>query len=186
MYICIYIYTKTLYDQGKYRLALGFQCFFVDPTVWIRWDPARRHQHVQAFMAYIPSSYEKYKKLADAGLKRQPGQKRRADMPEVDLFQDFTVSETTTDFVKSIKLRKSKMQWEVKLRLPTVDIFNPMRFNTKMHMLVHRLDKSGFPVNVKQCEECKVSFSSADIIAVKTTACKRVHEQVWKAAKDKW
>ena len=164
---------KALYGQGKYRLAIGYKRFYVEPTVWLRWGPQRRLQHFEAFLDYAPPSYEKYQKPSNAGLKKKPGQKRRADLPEPDMFEDLVANEPVQNAVTPVKLRRNasqSLQWKVAAKAQTVDVFDPLRVNNNMYTLVHRNDKAMFPQSVKRCEECKIAFTAVDVIAVKTTA----------------
>ena len=36
--------------------------------------------------------------------------------------------------------------------------------------MVHKGDKKSFPATVQRCQECRQSFTDADLVAVKTTA----------------
>ena len=169
---------KAITGHGKYRLSIGYEQFYVDPVTWLRWNTNRRNQHFQTSLAFNPSSYNKYKKPAEAGWKRKPGSKRRADMPEPDIFDDIVpFVQKNVNQVTPLKITKSKTKntsWEVQKNLSpaaavhTADMLDPMRVNTKVYTLVHKSDKSGFPASVKRCEECKVAFMPSDIIAVKT------------------
>ena len=122
----------------------------------------------------MPTGYDKYKKPVAARLKKTPGNKHRANMPEPDLFDGIMPSsKKDANHVTPLKIKKSKTTWEVQKvsrNEHTADIFDPMRFSTKVYTLVHRSDKSGFPASVKRCEECKVVFMPSDVIAVKTYA----------------
>ena len=166
---------KALYGQGKYRLATGYKSFYVEPTIWLRWGPQRRLQHFEAFLDDAPPSYEKYQKPSNAGLKKKPSQKRRADLPEPDIFEDLMGDEPVQNVVTPVKLKRidsQYLQWKVaaKAKQPAIDVFDPLRVNNNTYTLVHRNDKAMFPLSVKRCEECKIAFTTVDVIAVKTTA----------------
>ena len=161
---------KVVIGQGKYRLSPGYIKFLVNPAEWVRWSAQRKLQHFEEFIKYNPSGFQKYVKPADSGSKRKPGKKRRARLPEPDLFVPATVSRPP---VTPLKVKKTVTSWEVNKVAggrAFIDVFDPHRTKTKIYMLVHRKDKSSFPGNVKRYEECKVSFTDADVIAVKTTA----------------
>ena len=166
---------KALYGQGKYRLSAGYKRFYVEPTVWLRWGPQRRLQHFEAFLDYAPPSYEKYQKPSNAGLKKKPRQKRRADLPEPDMFEDLMTDEPVQNVVTPVKLKRidsQSLQWQVaaQAKQPAIDVFDPLRVNNNTYTLVHRNDKAMFPLSVKRCEDCKIAFTTVDVIAVKTTA----------------
>eukprot|EP00794_Sanderia_malayensis_P010551 gene10551-11671_t len=170
---------KALFRQGKYQLAIGYKHFSVEPTVWLLWGPQRRLQHFEAFLYHVPPSYEKYPKPLNAGLKKKPCQKRRADLPEPEMFQDLVAAEPVKNVVTPVKQRKinsQSLQREVvaKVQQPAIDVFDPFRVNNTMYTLVHRNNKSMFPLSVKRCEECKIAFITADVIAVKPTAVREL------------
>ena len=160
---------KALIGQGKYRLAEGYQQFFVEPVLWVRWSQDRKNQHFESFMNFVPKSYDMYVKPSDAGRKTKPGEKRRSTLPEPDIFSELEIP-SGSGAVTPVKLVRTETSWKVNENKSSVDIFNPHRVATKLYFLVHRKDKGNFPGNVKRCEECKVVFSSCDVIAVKTTA----------------
>ena len=175
---------KAIIGQGKYRLAAGYQMFFTTPVAWIRWSQERRSQHFEAFLNYNPKSFNRYVKPVDAGAKRKPGEKRRATLPEPDLFSDRISQQPPTpsnDTVTPLKLtKKTDCAWQVKrnaIQGSEVDIFDPNRTSTKLYSLVHKKCKSSFPASVKRCEECKISFTTTDIIAVKTAAVREYTDQ---------
>ena len=166
---------KALSGQQKYWLAMGYQRFYVKPTVWLHSGPKRRLQHFEAFLDFIPSSHEKYQKPSNAGLKKKPCQKRRADLPEPAMFQELLADEPVKNTVTPLKLRRTDSQsfkWKVsaKTQHQAVDVFDPLRVNNNLYLLGHRNDKAMFPLSVKSCEACKVAFKMVDAIAVKTTS----------------
>jgi len=80
---------RAIQSLGKYRLAAGYDRFHVDPVTWNRWGPARQAQHLEAFRAFVPRSYDTYVKAKSAGLKATPNvTKRRTQLPEPELFMD--------------------------------------------------------------------------------------------------
>eukprot|EP00112_Aurelia_sp_Birch-Aquarium-sp1_P002183 Seg1234.19 transcript_id=Seg1234.19/GoldUCD/mRNA.D3Y31 product="hypothetical protein" protein_id=Seg1234.19/GoldUCD/D3Y31 len=80
--------TKSLRGLGKYRLAPGFQQFFVDPVRWYQWSTERQRQHCDAFFHHKPKISETFARPSNAGLKGNGTQKRRRDESEADLFVD--------------------------------------------------------------------------------------------------
>ena len=81
--------TRAISNLGKYRLALRYDQFQVDPVRWNRWGPERQTQHVTPFRQFVPKSYDSYKKANSAGKKTSPkSKKRRAELPEAELFVD--------------------------------------------------------------------------------------------------
>ena len=164
---------KAIIGQGKYRLSRNYQQFYVNPVEWVRWSSKRRTQHFEAFLGYCPRSFEKLVKPADACAKRKPGEKRRAGLPEPDLFSPLLSSTPASSAVAVTPLKVKKTSdnlWHVQQKSLNIDIFNPNRIASKMYLLVHKSDKSSLPASVKRCEQCKIAFYDADIIAVKTTA----------------
>ena len=168
---------KAITGQGKYRLAEGYRQFFVSPVDWVRMSAERKAQHFQSFLSSSPTGFEKYTKPVDAGSKKKPGEKRRARLPEPNTFVSLDSSQPPqpNSAVTPLKIKKTTSSWEVSSKgksatVPALDVFNPNRTNSKLYLLVHKKDKSSFPGNVKRCEECKISFTAADVIAVKTSA----------------
>ena len=53
---------RAIQGLGKYRLAAGYDPFQVDPVTWNRWGPTRQAQHLEAFRAFVPRSYDTYAK----------------------------------------------------------------------------------------------------------------------------
>ena len=81
---------RAIRGLGKYRLAPGYDRFQVDPMRWNRCGPERQAQHLESFRKFIPSSCDTYAKPKSAGLKSTPkSKKRRADLPEPELFVDY-------------------------------------------------------------------------------------------------
>ena len=80
---------RAIQGLGKYRLAVGNDHFQVDPVTWNRWGPTRQAQHLEAFRAFVPRSYDTYAKPKSAGLKATPNaKKRRTQLPEPELFTE--------------------------------------------------------------------------------------------------
>ena len=108
--------TRAIRGMGKYRLACGYEHFLVDPVKWNRWGVPRQEQHLEAFRNFVPNSYNKYSKPKSAGLKATPqSKKRRADLPEAELFVDrldeIPVKKTTVTPFKIAKADGSN--WKV-------------------------------------------------------------------------
>lgn len=53
---------KALYGQGKYRLAPGYDHFYVEPTKLFKWSQERKDQHIRVFREFVPNIAETYKK----------------------------------------------------------------------------------------------------------------------------
>ena len=93
---------------GKYRLSPEFSSFYVDPAIWAQWSEERRNQHFKAFLqsAQAPMTYEK-PNLAG----RKPGnsgnQKRRARLPEPELFEERIIEEEPNEQVTPVKKRRT-------------------------------------------------------------------------------
>ena len=103
---------------GKYRLALGYDHFLVDPIKWNRWGLERQAQHISSFRQFIAKSYDSYSKPSSAGHKASPaGTKRRAELPEPELFGDRS-ADLTPPAKKLTPLRLSKVaggsEWPVR------------------------------------------------------------------------
>ena len=60
---------KALYGHGRYRLAPGYDQFYVDPTKWFKWGQEKRQHHIEAFQMYFPAPSDLYKKPSNAGMK---------------------------------------------------------------------------------------------------------------------
>ncbi len=80
---------RALRGIGKYRLATGYESFFVNPVLWNRWSPERQSQHVSKFREFVPKSYDTYTKAQSAGQKPSgKSNKRRAVLPEPEIFAE--------------------------------------------------------------------------------------------------
>ena len=81
---------RAIRGLGKYRLAPDYCQFNVDPVQWNQWSISRQEQHLNAFYDFVPRSYDQYQKPKSAGLKASTtgAQKRRARLPEPELFYD--------------------------------------------------------------------------------------------------
>ena len=75
-----------MYGQGKYRLAPGYDHFYVEPTKWFKWSQERKDQHIRVFREFVPNIAETYKKPKNAGLKGNEKNKKRRDGKEPVLF----------------------------------------------------------------------------------------------------
>lgn len=80
--------TRAIHSLGKYRLAPVYDQFQIDPTRWNYWSPERQVQHVNSFREFLPKSYDSYTKPTSAGHKTSKSTKRRADLPEPEIFAD--------------------------------------------------------------------------------------------------
>ena len=49
---------RALRGVGRYRLAPGYENFYVDPSKWNQWSVKRREQHLNAIFAYIPKQID--------------------------------------------------------------------------------------------------------------------------------
>ena len=93
---------------GKYRLSPVFSSFYVDPAIWLQWSEERRNQHFKAFVQSAQSLMT-YEKPNLAG--RKPGnsgnQKRRARLPEPELFEERIIEEEPNEQVTPVKIRRT-------------------------------------------------------------------------------
>ena len=93
---------------GKYRLSPVFSSFYVDPAIWVQWSEERRNQHFKAFVQSAQSLMT-YEKPNLAG--RKPGnsgnQKRRARLPEPELFEERIIEEEPNEQVTPVKIRRT-------------------------------------------------------------------------------
>ena len=125
-------------------------------------------------MQYNPASYACYKKPNNAGKKGKAGEKRRARQVSPELFTDrIANTPKPPKLITPLKVRKSNDSWRVKTpdrADPNADIFNADRKQQNNFLLVHKGDKKSFPATVQRCQECRQSFTDADLVAVKTTA----------------
>lgn len=166
---------RALRGVGRYRLAVGYEQFFVEHVKWNQWSPVRRQQHVDVFMKFIPKSAQLYKKPSVAGLKKAPRESRRVENPEPALFMNRISA--VCEQVSPLKLARQKdpksTTWTV---LPSsskssnvdFDPLNPDRFVDKVFQLVHRDDKKNCPLSVKRCHSCRRLFTKLDCVLVKT------------------
>lgn len=112
---------RALRGIGKYRLAPGYESFFVNPVVWNRWSPERQSQHVNKFREFVPKSYDKYLKPQSAGQKQSgKSNKRRAELPEPEIFAERIVVDVhqpsaKKDAISPLKQSKASgtSQWQV-------------------------------------------------------------------------
>lgn len=176
---------RAIRGLGKYRLANGYDEFFVEPTKWSVWSPIRRQQHVDMFLDFKPTQSQLFQKPAAAGLKKAPRSKRRSEKGEPELFVDrVRGAEEESRQVTPIKMRKihpttskeptNEEKWAVLPKeVPSTaangyDPLNPDRSIKKAFYLVHRRDKKNAPISVKRCHSCKRLFSDLDWVLVKT------------------
>ncbi|XP_065060451.1 uncharacterized protein LOC135687737 [Rhopilema esculentum] len=176
---------RALRGIGRYRLAPGYESFYVDPSKWNQWSVKRRQQHIDAFFAFMPSQSQCYEKPASAGLKTAPRVKRRVEKEEPIIFVDrtLTLPVMSKDKVTPIKLAKvgedqvqktANSTWTVVSQQKRgkdsspIDPLNPDRKVAKVFQLVHRCDQKNCPASVKRCQSCKRAFTSSDLVIVKT------------------
>lgn len=198
--------TKSLRGLGKYRLAPGFQQFFVDPVRWYQWSTERRRQHCDAFFHHKPKIGETFARPSNAGLKGNGTQKRRRDESEADLFVDrfsnMPAKKATPPSqppqnernrkITPIKLLRTGESTYAAQRKPNeknqpepataFDPLDPHRAEKTLYHLVHKDDKKNFPRQVSRCEQCRHPFSNADVVFVRSTGireytCKKTGQQ---------
>lgn len=175
---------RSIRGLGRYRLAPGYEQFFVEPHKWNQWSVERRQQHIDVFLSFSPSAAGSYSKPAAAGLKKAPRAKRRIEKGEPELFVERI--QTSIEAVTPIKIskKKGKDEWKVTKNgaaanddeVPThsryedqeMDPLNPDRPNRKSFYLVHRKDSKNCPLSVKRCHVCKRLFGAEDWVVVKT------------------
>eukprot|EP00112_Aurelia_sp_Birch-Aquarium-sp1_P021630 Seg5874.1 transcript_id=Seg5874.1/GoldUCD/mRNA.D3Y31 product="hypothetical protein" protein_id=Seg5874.1/GoldUCD/D3Y31 len=185
---------RALRGVGRYRLADGYEKFFVESSKWNQWSPQRRQQHADQFFSSIPTQSQCYKKPASAGLKKAPRAQRRVEKEEPQFFLDRTaaVPVVSNPKVTPIKLKKSATKpgvsqsaWSVAQRgnstnEDTNDPLNPDRHLEKKFLLVHRSDSKNCPSSVKRCQSCKRVFTASDWVVVRTEGIRE-----WTAANGK-
>ncbi len=111
---------RAIRGLGKYRLAKDYVKFYVDPVQWNRWSVSRQEQHLKAFFEFVPKAYDQYQKPKNAGQKSSAtgAQKRRARLPEPELFHDRASINEDDDSrpqdiaVTPLKLTKKKREGE--------------------------------------------------------------------------
>lgn len=161
---------RAFYGQGKYRLGPGYQQFFREPTLFLKWSKERQSQHLDSFLNFTAKAYSSYVKPSNAGQKgnTKAGQKRRCNLPEPQFFSERSSFAIDTEVTSSnhkispVKISKiSSTNWKVKSpEITTNDIFNSDR----------RPTKQSFPTTVQRCQECRISFMPQDFVGVKTTS----------------
>ena len=77
---------KALYGQGNYRLAPGYDHFYVESTKWFKWSQERKDQHIRVLREFVPNIAETYKKPKNTDLKGNEKNKKRRDGKEPVLF----------------------------------------------------------------------------------------------------
>ena len=77
---------KAIRGIGKYRLAPGYDQFYVDLIRYLRWSSERKREHAEIFFAYVPACSENFSRPSNAGLKCNPNKKRRRDQNEPEVF----------------------------------------------------------------------------------------------------
>ena len=117
---------RALRGLGKYRLSAGCETFFVDPCKWNTWSVERQNSHVKKYAQFNPRSYDTYRKLVLASLKKAP-KKRRAREPEADLFVDRLVESIPKKVIKQSCHKASTQEKNVtpiRLKRPIVRTAN--------------------------------------------------------------
>jgi len=161
---------------GKYKLAHGYEQFFVQSQTWTRWSPDRRNQHIQAFLKFSPKPSQLYHKPASAGLKR-PGQKRRSSEEATIFIECPTSSPSSSAAPSSSKPLSSASPSLSATSLSATQLdsqeegdellgFDPDRATSNSYEIVVR--GGNCPKSVKRCESCKFPFNKFDKVLVKT------------------
>lgn len=182
---------KALRGIGKYRLAPGYDQFYVDPIRYLRWSSERKREHAEIFFAYVPACSETFSRPSNAGLKSNPNKKRRRDQNEPEVFCDRfetiqRVSQITADDcdnqpkkVTPIKIHKSAGGTYVAAKAASketefqpLDPLDPTRVVTRPYYLVHRQDTKNCPRTVQRCQQCLTPFSNADQVVIRTTGAR--------------
>ena len=147
-----------LRSMGRYRLAVGYQDFFVEPVKWNQWSPDRRQMHVDKFLKFRPTESQCYQKPLSAGLKKESRPKRRIEKGEAEIFIDRAATlPPTTSQVTPIKLSKVSQElsdgdtsiWSVVESSIHNDALNPDRHVSKEYFLAHRNDHKICPLSMK-------------------------------------
>ena len=68
---------RALRGMWRYRLAVGYQDFFIEPVKWNQWSSDKRQKHVDKFLKFCLTESQCYQKPLPAGLKIEPCPKRR-------------------------------------------------------------------------------------------------------------
>ena len=77
---------RAIRGLGKYRLAPEFLNFYIEPAMWVQWSK-ERSQHYEALLPCIPQVLEySQPKSAGQNLGNSGKNKRRARLPEPELF----------------------------------------------------------------------------------------------------
>ena len=69
---------RALRGQGKYRLAIGYEHFFVESVQWNRWTPQRRQQHVDTFLNFVLSQSQFVQEASKCRFKKSPSIKKES------------------------------------------------------------------------------------------------------------
>ena len=144
---------------GEYRLAQGYEQFFVPLAKWTQWSSVRRQQHMEAFFEFSPKAINQYKKSASAGHKTQPTRKKRKSEQAEAEFQVYRLQANETLVVPSSSFSTTPS---------SINPLDPDRPVGQGCYLVHRNDKKNCPSKTKRCHACKRLFSDTDWVVVKT------------------
>ena len=144
---------------GEYRLAQGYEHFFVSTVKWAQWSSVRRQQHMEAFFDFTPKTIDQYKKPASAGHNMQPRKKRRCEQIEPE-FQVDRIQTKNSDSTTASSTSKNNF--------PKINPLDPDRPAGQEFYLVHRSDHKNCPSKTKRCHSCKRLFSNTDWVVVRT------------------
>ena len=135
-------------------------------------EEARSYEKVSS----VHTIYNRYvQKAIKRWFKAPPVKKARRNQDEAELFQD-RIFVSARESVTPLKLQKaggtgdwvveksSKPRYQEK-ELVALDTF---RTETNLYHLVHRDDTKNCPKKVTRSEYCKILFTNADIVLIKT------------------
>ena len=149
---------RALRGMERYRLAVGYQNFFVELVKWNQWSPDRRQKHVDKFLKFRPTESHCYRKGFLCTFEKKLRPKRRIEKGEAEIFIDHAATlPPTTSQVTPIKLSKVSQElsdgdtstWSVVESLLHNDPLNPDRHVSKEYFLVHQNDHKNCPLSVK-------------------------------------
>ena len=81
---------RALYGAGNYKLAEPYKSFFVSSEKWHGWNSARKQDHLKKFREYKPTPTDLFHKPSNAGRKPGNNQRKRKNVPYVDMVIDRT------------------------------------------------------------------------------------------------
>ena len=124
----------------------------------------------------VHTIYNRYvQKAIKHWFKAPPVKKTRRNQDEAELFQDRIVV-SARESVTPLKLQKAGDSGDWVVEKSNKHLYqgnelvalDPFRTETNLYHLVHRDDTKNCPKKVTRCEYCKILFTNADIVLIKT------------------